>query len=316
VTALDNAQNKIQKLVEIAQLYYEKNMTQDEISKKLGVSRPLISRMLGEAREMGIITVQIRVPETGSALILNRLRTIYHLRDGIIVPDNSSENTTNQLVAANILTMLHNIQPHVEQVGLGWGYIIGMLAHLLEKPDNKSCLKAHIFPLIGNSPVSNRDYHSNEIIRILAEKCGAGALYLHAPAFLETEQEKALFEESEGFKKVDAAWDLMDTAVVNLENYPSTPDDATATRFGNLLTSRKAAGRLLCHYFDFNGIIIRSDSDYTIQIPIAKLSRCRNVVAVCSSALQPKAIVGALRTGLITHIIITEAKARQVLEFK
>jgi deoxyribonucleoside regulator len=316
VTGLENRRNKIQKLVEIAQLYYEKNMTQEEISKKMGVSRPLISRMLNEARDMGIVTVQIRVPETGSAPLLNRLRTIYHLRDGIIVADESSENKTNQLVAASILTMLHNIRPHVDQVGLGWGYIIGMLAHLLEKSENNSRLNAQVFPLIGNSPVSNRDYHSNEIIRILSEKTGATGLYLHAPAFLETAQEKALFEESEGFKKVDAAWDLMDTAVVNLENYPSAPDDATATRFGNLLTSRKAAGRLLCHYFDFNGIVIRSDSDYTIQIPIAKLSRCRNVVAVCSTALQPKAIVGALRTGLITHIIITEVKARQVLEFK
>ncbi|MCE1252357.1 MAG: winged helix-turn-helix transcriptional regulator [Anaerolineae bacterium] len=313
---MENSQNKTRKLVEIAQMYYEKNMTQNEISEKLGVSRPLVSRMLNEAREMGIVTIQVHSPETGSISLLNQLRNVYNLRDGIIITDSSSENSTNQTIAANILDFVLKMNPPVSYIGLGWGYVIGMLTQFLEKSEAQQQLNASVFPLIGNSPVSNRDYHSNEIVRIFAEKTGAGGLYLHAPAFLETEQEKRLFEELENYKKVENAWDLMDTAVVNLGNYPSVPDYATATRFGDLLNTRKAAGRMLCYYFDIHGDIIHSDSDYTIQIPIEKLARCRNVVAVCSVALQPKAIVGALRTGLITHIIATESAARQVLEFK
>ena len=38
-------------LVHVAQLYYQQNLNQSEISKIVGLSRPTVSRMLEEARE-------------------------------------------------------------------------------------------------------------------------------------------------------------------------------------------------------------------------------------------------------------------------
>jgi DNA-binding transcriptional regulator LsrR (DeoR family) len=92
------------------------------------------------------------------------------------------------------------------------------------------------------------------------------------------------------------------------------PDYATATRFGNLLTTHKAVGRMLCYYFDVEGNIIHSDTDFSIQIPLATLSRCPNVVAVCSAALQPKALLGALRSGLFMNVIASESLIKKTLE--
>ncbi len=313
---MDNINKKIQKLVEVAQMYYEQDLTQSEISEKLGVSRPLVSRMLNEAKELGIVTIQVHSPLEGLNTVLNQLRNLYNLRGGVIVPDTNTENTTNQLIASNILDFILNFSPTTANIGIGWGYIIGMFTKTAERAEIHQKLDATVFPLIGNSSVSNRDYHSNEIIRVFAEKTGASPIYIHAPAFLESEQEKQLFEESESFKKVENAWSKMDTAIINLGNYPSAPDYATATRFGDLLTIKKVVGRMLCYYFDINGSIIQSDTDFTIQVPITTLARCRNVIAVCSMALQPKALVGALRTGLITHVIVAESVARKVLEYK
>lgn len=314
---MENSNKKIQKLVEVAQMYYEQDLTQSEISEKLGISRPLVSRMLKEAKDLGVVLIQVRSTlDDGSNTILNQLRNSYNLRGGVIVPDSSTENATNQMIAARILDFILNFSPPTANIGIGWGYIIGMFTKFAETAEIEHKLDATVFPLIGNSSVSNRDYHSNEIVRVFAEKTGATPIYIHAPAFLETEQEKQLFEESDSFKKVEAAWNEMDTAIINIGNYPSVPDYATATRFGDLLTTRKAAGRLLCYYFELNGAIIQSDTDYTIQIPSSKLARCRNVVAVCSAALQPKALAGALRTGLITHVIAAESVARKALEYK
>jgi DNA-binding transcriptional regulator LsrR (DeoR family) len=297
-------------------MYYEQDLTQNEISEKLGVSRPLVSKMLNEAKELGIVTIQVRSTLEGSGTVLNQLRNTYNLRGGVIVPDSSSENSTNQQIASSILDFILNFSPAAVNIGIGWGYILGMFTKTVEAAEIQQKLDATVFPLIGNSSVSNRDYHSNEIIRVFAEKTGASPIYIYAPAFLETEQEKQLFEESDSFKKLESAWNEMDTAIINLGNYPSSPDYATATRFGDLLTVRKAVGRMLCDYFDINGSIIHSDTDYTIQIPTAKLARCRNVVAVCSVALQPKALVGALRTGLVTHVIAAESTVRKALEIK
>ena len=44
-------------LVEAARLYYEHQLSQLEISKKLKVSRPTVSRLLNQARITGIVKI-------------------------------------------------------------------------------------------------------------------------------------------------------------------------------------------------------------------------------------------------------------------
>lgn len=53
---------KIEKPVTIARLYYEENQNQNQIGKLLGISRPLVSRYLTEAKELGIVKIRIQNP--------------------------------------------------------------------------------------------------------------------------------------------------------------------------------------------------------------------------------------------------------------
>jgi len=46
--------DKGRRLEKVARLYYEEGLTQDEIARDLKVSRPLISRLIREARDLGI----------------------------------------------------------------------------------------------------------------------------------------------------------------------------------------------------------------------------------------------------------------------
>ena len=46
-------------------------------------------------------------------------------------------------------------------------------------------LYTKIYPLVGNSGVFNRDYHSNEIVRIFAERTGGQPVCWYAPAFVD-----------------------------------------------------------------------------------------------------------------------------------
>jgi len=51
---------KAQRLELIARMYYEEKLTQQEIAEKLGVSRPLISRLLQDARDLQLVEIRIR----------------------------------------------------------------------------------------------------------------------------------------------------------------------------------------------------------------------------------------------------------------
>ena len=78
-------------------------------------------------------------------------------------------------------------------------------------------------------------------------------------------------------------------ALVNIGNFPSVPDFASEARYGDLLIRQKAVGRILNYFMDSQGHIIRSDTDYAIQIPLELLTRTRHVVGICSANTSPKA---------------------------
>lgn len=61
-------EKKIERMVNVARLYYEQNMTQNEIAKMLGISRPLVSILLTEARACGVVSITINRVEDLRAL--------------------------------------------------------------------------------------------------------------------------------------------------------------------------------------------------------------------------------------------------------
>jgi len=67
-------QDRLQRLTYVARCYYEQVRTQNEIASELGVSRPLVSRMLREARRLGIVEIRINDPEQGKPLLEMAMR--------------------------------------------------------------------------------------------------------------------------------------------------------------------------------------------------------------------------------------------------
>ena len=114
-------------LVNVARLYYEQGLTQDQVAKRIGVSRPLVSKMLTRAREAGIVHIEIRSSTEGDAALLEALQTRYALHGGMVLPvqDSIEENLK---AAADYLSgeLLYE-----RNLGLGWGYLLGESISLL-----------------------------------------------------------------------------------------------------------------------------------------------------------------------------------------
>ena len=303
---------KIEKLIGIAKAYYEEDKTQSEVAKIFGVSRPLISRMLKEAKDLGIVKIEVRSPKERTNALCESLHHAFAIRGGKIVSAGENVNITNAAIAEAAIDLIKTLHP--SHLGIGWGTIVGILASQMDSQPPLAGFAKTICPLIGNSNVSNRNYHSNEIVRIFAQQSAAKALYWHAPAFVESASEAQQLMELENYRTISTAWKELDTAVVNIGNYPSVPDLATRARYQDKLSECQAVGRILSYYLDINGEIIRSDSDFTLQIPIDILRHCQNVVGVCAGNVTPSALVGALRSGIITHIIASDELTNETLK--
>ena len=302
---------KQKKLAYVARRYYLDDWKQSDIAKELGVSRPLISRMLAEAREHGVVEIRIHDPAARQGQLVEQLRHSTSIRDGVLVEDGQDDDATNQLLSQGAVQLLWQLRSR--RLGIGWGHLIGQLVTWLEAHPQLSSTVTDICPLVGNASIPARNYQSNENVRLIAQQLGAAPHFIYLPALPDSLEEKQLLCSSEIYRQIQTQWDKMDTALVNIGNYPSSPDFASLVRYGDLLQQEHTCGRLLVYYFNPQGKVIQSEQDFAIQIPLEQLRRCPNIIGVCSANTSVRALQGALKTGLFTHLVARADLVRSAL---
>lgn len=306
-------EQKIERMVAIARMYYEKDMNQSQIAKALGISRPLVSLLLTEAKANGIVTITIHDISTNVEKMAKHLKERFLLKHVLIVPDEKSSGNTNLAVAGEAYRYCFGERMQEKSVGIGWGSMIGYMAEIAEGQEKKMRDQGRIFPLTGGIPSVIRGYHTNEIVRILALQTGKKADFLYVPALFDTNAELELVKQTEPYISIQQKWDTMEYAVTAISNFPSYPDMGVKTIYGERLTKEHAIGRMLAYYFDQNGKIIEPDEDSVLQVSIKQLKKTF-ITAVCSALVKPEAAIGALRLGWIDTLILPQSLAKQILE--
>ncbi|MBO5555850.1 MAG: winged helix-turn-helix transcriptional regulator [Oscillospiraceae bacterium] len=303
--------NKIKRMIDVAHLYYEEDKSQNEIAKELGISRPLVSVILSEAKERGIVKVTINDIRFSQEQIAERIKNIYKLSEITIVPDEENSGLTNMKVAEIAYKQYFSRANDGKRAGIGWGVMIGKMVDYASTLDNAGYTNGAVFPLAGGINAMTRDYHLNELVRVFSVKTGREPLFLYAPALHDTPTEYEIAKNTEAYMRIKEEWDYMEQALVSISNFPSFPDLAVKSLYGNALTEKKAVGWMLAHYFDFYGRIISPAVEATLQASVKQL-KSTDLTAVCSNQVKPQCVVGALRTGIIDRLIIPFSLAEKV----
>ena len=70
---LENNDAMLDRITLIATLYYKDKLSQQEIAKKLNISRPWVSKLLTRAEELGIVKIEIESPILGNTQLEQQL---------------------------------------------------------------------------------------------------------------------------------------------------------------------------------------------------------------------------------------------------
>lgn len=302
---------RLRKILEVARMYYIENFTQNEIAKELNISRPSVSKLLNEAKESGIVTISINSPFSSNELLLEKIIEKYKLKGGEIILDKNENIINDEDICKKGIEFLSENLKGIKNFGLGWGTLIEEMLLKLEV-DKIRDLKGKIVPLIGNTNLPFKGYHTNELVRIFSEKTKVSPLYLFAPAYLTGRQEQEIVKNLENYQDIEKHWNNLESVVIEICSHPSVPDMGTAVRFGKKLNEEKAVGNILAYYYDKNGKIIEGDNDFPIQIPLESLKKIKQVIGIVSFKTNKNAVIGALNLGIFTHIIISERVAREL----
>ena len=208
------SQEKQKKLAYVARRYYLENQRQSDIAKELGVSRPLVSRMLSEARELGVVEITIHEPGARAERLMERLHLYSAIQNGVLIEDGKDEDETNRALSQGAVELLQNIG--TQRLGVGWGYLIGQLVTWLETNPQQDSSITDICPLVGNANIPARNYQSNENVRLMAQQFGAASHFLYLPALPDNQEEKRLLCSTEVYHQIEQQWEQIDTALVNM----------------------------------------------------------------------------------------------------
>ena len=309
----DNAE--ILRLVEISRLYYEDGLTQAEIAKKLDVSRPVVSKLLSEARLRGIVKIEIKSPFESNDSLQQELSQKYNIDGGLIIQTGAAEPDLRQRMFISQATRyVEKMIQTATNIGLSWGVDSGSILDEMSAspPDGQS--RGNVCPLMGSAPNDIKWFQTNELTRIFGIKTGYTPHYLPAPAFPVSNENKRLFEQTNEYQIVSSLWDKLDMTILGIGIYPSVPDQATAARFGDRLREERAVGMVATYYYDRNGRLIESENDIVIRIPLESLKKTPINLAIGLGLEKVKTIIGALNTGLITHLLTDEETALKIME--
>lgn len=308
---------QIRLMTKIAYLYYVEGFTQTDISKKLGIYRTTVGRMLVRAKKYHIVEINIKGCDTKTFRLEDSLKEKYNLRDVIVVPNSdreSNQEKDHELAKAG-LQYLKNIIKSDNVVGFSWGKVLKEMADFAKGSSN---MDATFVPLVGGPSAANTEYHVNGIVYDLAKKFGSRSLFIDSSAVQPSEYVKKEIISSRYFRDIITYWDKLDIAFVGiggpLNGNVSRWRDLLTKSDINLLKERHAIGDCCCTFYDRDGRILKGELlDRTIAIPLEKLAKAKSIVGIARSLTKAVSIDRFLRMNILNTLITDEETAQRII---
>ncbi|MDA0348629.1 MAG: sigma factor-like helix-turn-helix DNA-binding protein [Verrucomicrobia bacterium] len=301
-------------LVQVARLYFEENLSQQEIADRLGVSRSLIAQYMQRARDAGIVHIQIIDQDDSCADLAAELKKETGVRQIIVVPKpHVSEELAHRAVASAAADFLIDQLREGDRFGLAWGRTSSLLVDLLKPPHLQSI---DVIPLMGESGHSGMHSQMNQLVVRAAENLHATPHFLSLPMVLSTPKLRNALIQEVGISDVIDLWDHINLACVGIGVVPPVPGMVVYVGEEHLprLVKAGAVGDMCGIYFDREGQIIKNGlENRMISASHDQLKAIDCLVAVACGSDKAVAVLGAMRTGLISTLFIDQNMAEKIL---
>ena len=303
-------------LIEAARLYYEHNLNQAQIATKLDVSRPGVSRLLQEARDTGIVKIQIVDPGARGTRLESALREKYGLKHAIVVPSDKQDTVLKSRMGSALITLLDQLLTENTTLGVSWGSTLQAATEHLKPRRVKNMT---VVQLNGGVSKAELDTHATEIAGRMGENYQAIPYLLPLPAIVDTaELKKAIISDRNIAKTLKLAREA-DIAVFTVGAFGSKSVLVQADYFEEAevqaLIQAGAVADICSRLIKADGSICSPElDDRTIGIELAELKARPFSIAVAGGLNKAQAIRAGLAGGYFISLITDEDVARQLLD--
>ncbi len=306
-------------MVAAAKLYYELDNTQNEIARELGLTRWQVSRLIHEARKLGVVRIEI-VPRSQRRSDLEAaLQKAFGLREAIVVRQHQGHDDALVIesVARAAGQFLASVNPRPTLVGVSWGRTMATVAKWLPPAWSSN---VHVVLVNGATTRRSTSYQANYVAERFAETAINGqATLLPVPAIVGKSTTRAVLEDDPAIADVlelarraplvcFSLGALSAGSVLVGSGYLEARDIARLRRAG-------AVGDILGRFVDRFGTIVDAELDArTIGLRPEALRHVPLAIGVSAGAAKHAVVRSCVEAGYVKVLITDEGTARHLLE--
>lgn len=296
-------------------LYYVAGNTQDEIARKLGVSRQTAQRLVAMAISERLVKVRLDHPIGRCMDLAAALRARFGLVICEVAPSDPDAPDLLAGIAIAAAAELERVlkSPERRIISLGTGRT---LRALVEQLPRMSCPQHVIVSRLGNMMEDGSATPYNATIR-LAERVGAPHFPYPLPVLAPSPEELRAMQQQLGARNTINLCNQADISLVGIGQMDMTAplhvDGFLSDAEIRALIADGAAGEITSWVYDGEGRIM--DCDFNRRVASAPLTADpdKPVVALASGQSKLPAIRAALKGRLISGLITSEATAERLL---
>lgn len=304
-------------LVEIAHMYYDDQLTQQQIAKQINMSRSLVSKLLNKARTEGVVEITIRDDIVHPHRNLEiRLKEIFGMQE-VILADTENSRYPRKRVALEAGKYLARKFPGVHYAAVSAGRMTREIAVNFSSSVPFSNL---IFvPMSGGLGEERWEVQANNVCEYFAHNCGAASIQLHAPIVVDSQEARDMLMKQYFIKDVLEKARKADIAIVgigsSLQYFELKESYLHGLDKDDDKIKERIKGDISYNYFDESGNMV--DCRWNRQLMSVNLDELWNIPeVVCAASEEEKAesIYIAMKEGLFTTLVTTADIAKKIIQ--
>jgi len=314
-------------LYRVAQAYYDEDLTQQQIARRFGLSRPKVSRLLQRARASGVVKIVLVPPSSDMSSLERGLEARYGLDEAVVVAvtdPRDAAGVARELGPAAAECLARSIRGN-EVVGITWG---STLLAMVDALPARSWPDVTIVQIMGGlGPVDARE-HSADLTRRVARRFGARLELLPAPGLVSS---VAAAEALRADPQIAATLRLAARADIAIVGLGVPSPDSVVMRYGTIISPAEAeaarragaVGDIALRFIDADGRPVRLPlnepfaepfGERIIGLTLDEIRAIPRTIGVAGGEAKYAVVRAALRAHLIDVLVTDHVTAQRLLD--
>jgi DNA-binding transcriptional regulator LsrR (DeoR family) len=309
-----SSQKRTNILTDVAEMYYIEGRDQSDIALEVGVTRSMVSRMLTEARNQGIVEIKVVRPIHSDHELEEAIKNKFGIESVFVVSidDTKPEKMLIHLGRAAAEVLKKYLRADLI-IGVAWGTAVSAAVDAVQVMGEPTI---KVVQLVGAQGARNVEYDGHAIVKRLAEKLGGEGYYINAPYLCQTSHIAQSMRETRGIKETIDMGKVIQVALLGVG---TTETEYSSYYLSGLLSEEEievirrngVVGDIASNYFHLDGTAYNDDFlNRMITIRLEDLKRVQVRIGIAGGPAKVNAIIGALNSKLVNYLVTDSLTAR------